>query len=80
MRRFYEGWQQRGLAPAEALRQAQLSLCTREQSSDDAGPVRAIAEPEDQDDDGRWQHPRYWAPYLLIGEPAGALAGTPIQA
>jgi CHAT domain-containing protein/tetratricopeptide (TPR) repeat protein len=80
MRRFYEGWQQLGLAPAEALRQAQLSLCTRAQSSSAAGPARAIAEPGDQDDDVRWQHPRYWAPYLLIGEPPGALAGTPIQA
>jgi CHAT domain-containing protein len=70
MRRFYENWHLRGLAAPEALRQAQLSLCLARTPAAATGPDRKIVEPDDEDQVGRWDHPRFWAPYLLMGEPA----------
>jgi CHAT domain-containing protein len=47
--RFWMGVVDRGLPPAQALREAQLALAHS----------------------GRWQHPRHWAGFVLLGEWAG---------
>jgi CHAT domain-containing protein len=73
MRRFYENWYLRGLAGPEALRQAQLSLCLGRTPAAATGPDRKIVEPDDEEYMGRWDHPRFWAPYLLMGEPTAVL-------
>jgi CHAT domain-containing protein len=66
MRRFYENWCLHKLAPPEALRQAQLSLL-RGNDTNPTGPARAI---RDRGNKARsnWNHPRFWAPYLLMGQ------------
>jgi len=76
MRRFYENWHLRRLAAPEALRQAQLSLCLGRTPAAAAGPDRKIIEPDDEEYIGRWTHPRFWAPYLLMGEPAAGAASS----
>jgi len=51
MRRFYEGWLERGLRKAEALRQAKRWLRAR----------------EDERGRQRFAHPYYWSAFVLIG-------------
>lgn len=69
MRAFYQYWCEQGLAPAEALRQAQLSLRRKNDAPSPVGETRAFTTYDDGQEAGRWAHPRYWAPYVLMGEP-----------
>ena len=75
MRRFYQSYFQRGLEPPEALRQAQLSIRSAAigEGTVGLGPARGFVGSEDCEYPSRWDHPRYWAPYLLIGEPWAVL-------
>ena len=45
-----------------------------------SGPARMITELDDEDYDDRWDHPRYWAPYLLMGEQPAAFPEVPASA
>jgi CHAT domain-containing protein len=71
MRRFYQNCFQRGLSLPEGLRQAQLSLRNTPAGEDTAAArtSRAVVPADDEDEHPvRWDHPRYWAPYLLMGD------------
>jgi CHAT domain-containing protein len=70
MNAFYGMLQQPGMTKAEALRQAQISLITGDNSilGEERGivAVRSLnnLEPEVAN---RLAHPYYWAPFILIG-------------
>lgn len=59
MKTFYEGLLNRDLPRAEALRQAQLSFLT--------GSAAESKQGEDSRSNLRYQHPYYWAPFVLVG-------------
>jgi CHAT domain-containing protein/tetratricopeptide (TPR) repeat protein len=67
LRGFYHHWYRDGLEPPQALRRAQLALRNRELRGGDPGASRALIDPEDRPGAG-WDHPWFWAPYLLMGE------------
>jgi CHAT domain-containing protein len=72
MTTFYRSRVNDNVDTALALRQAQLALMTS--TADSAGAdaqgvpaVARIAEPSALIVGTRWQHPFYWAPFILLG-------------
>jgi CHAT domain-containing protein len=64
------------LAPAEALRRAQLHLLRGAIKSPANTPTRALVDPDEDRTAAKadTSHPFYWAPYVLMGafsEPSG---------
>ncbi len=69
MRRFYELRQGQGLSKAEALRRAQRELASG-RVAPGAGPggaARGLARPGGAAAWPGWTHPRYWAPFVVLG-------------
>jgi CHAT domain-containing protein len=70
MREFYRLTYEAGLAPARALRQAQLALLRDGAAADCATATRSLVDPDDAPADRDafpgTSHPFYWAPYILM--------------
>lgn len=76
MRRFYESCFQQGMPLPEGLRRAQLSLRGASEAAAESNPGRGLVPPRNDMQAVRWDHPRYWAPYLLMGGPWAASPGA----
>jgi CHAT domain-containing protein/tetratricopeptide (TPR) repeat protein len=69
MREFYRNWYDGRLPPQEALRNAQLALCSG-QIRCDRHQTRGLIDPDTPDAAPSSDHPYYWSPYLLMGSPS----------
>ena len=73
MRAFYRHRYEDGLAPAQALRRAQLTLVRDTMATLRSSTTRSLVDPEDDTDRSAYpgvSHPFYWAPYVLMGDVA----------
>jgi CHAT domain-containing protein/Tfp pilus assembly protein PilF len=69
MERFYDNLWRKKLGPAEALRQAQLSLL---HTAGGSGTLRGFEIVEDKGTGSRQVHPALWAAWVLSGDPGEA--------
>ena len=71
MNAFYAAWQGENMTKAEALRQAQISLITRDYTAlgEQRGSliVEFIGNTVPLQVRNNLNHPYYWAPFILIG-------------
>jgi CHAT domain-containing protein/tetratricopeptide (TPR) repeat protein len=69
MHAFYRNRYRTKLAPAEALRRAQLDLLRGAIKSPARTPTRALVDPDEDQTAAKSdaRHPFYWAPYILMG-------------
>jgi CHAT domain-containing protein len=71
MHDFYRNRYEAGLAPAEALRRAQVALAGDKTAARAMTTTRTLIDPDEEPDRGPYpgtSHPFYWAPYILMGE------------